>query len=34
MQCESPTTSGLKVTTKVKVFVHAANVDAEARAMT
>ena len=30
MQYESPITSGLKVMTKVKVFVHAANADADA----
>ena len=38
MQYESPITSGLKVMTKVKVFVHAANADPDAdedaRAMT
>ena len=34
MQYESPISSGLKVMTKVKVFVHAANADADGRAMT
>ena len=34
MQYESAITSGLKVMAKVKVFVHAANADADSRAMT
>ena len=34
MQYESPMPSGSKVMTKVKVFVHAVNADADARAMT
>ena len=34
VQYESPNTSGLKVMTKVKVFVHAANADTDTRAMT
>ena len=34
MQYESPTFSGLKVMAKVKVLVHAANADADCRAMT
>ena len=34
MQYESPTSSGLKVMAKFKDFVHAAEADANARAMT
>ena len=34
MQYERPTSSGLKVMAKVKVFGHAANADADAIAMT
>ena len=33
VQYEIPTSSGLKVMAKVKVFVHAANADADGRAM-
>ena len=34
MQYESPITSGLKVMSKVKVFVHADDADTDGRAMT
>ena len=34
VQYKSPTSTGLKVMAKVKVFVYAANADADTRAMT